>query len=296
MGNGAPVGLDPAVERRVAALAERLIAIEGVAAVALGGSHARGRARPGSDIDLGLLYAEAQPIDVGAVRALATELDSGGPAPGGGETPVVSELWEWGRWVNGGAWLHIEGTRVDWIYRAFEQVERTLEAALEGRHEVDYAQQPPFGYPAVTCLGEVAVCLPLLDPTGRLAALKGRVVRYPEPLRQTLIESNLRGMSFGLGFARKLAARGEVPGAVGCLARFANQLYQALFALERRYFVNDKTALEEIAEFDRTPRDFAARISAILAHPGATAEELGQSIDAIEALWGETAALCSDPR
>jgi len=296
MGSEVPVGLDPDVERRVGALAQRLIAIEGVTAIALGGSHARGRALPSSDIDLGLLYSEAQPIDIAAVRALASELDSGGPAPADGETPVVTELWEWGRWVNGGAWLHIEGTRVDWIYRAFEQVERTLEAALEGRHEVDYAQQPPFGYHAVTCLGEVAVCLPLLDPTGRLAALKGRVVHYPEPLREKLIESNLRGISFGLGFARKLAARGEVPGAVGCLARFANQLYQVLFALERRYFLNDKTALEEIAEFDRTPQDFGARISAILAHPGGTTAELEQSIDALEALWAETAALCSDPR
>ena len=48
----------------VSSLTTRLASIPGVAAVVLGGSYARGRARPGSDIDLGLLYSEADPFAV----------------------------------------------------------------------------------------------------------------------------------------------------------------------------------------------------------------------------------------
>lgn len=65
-------------------IAHRLQQVDGVVAVALGGSRARGTHRPDSDVDLGLYYRE--PLHTAALRRLATELS--GPAvevtePGG---------------------------------------------------------------------------------------------------------------------------------------------------------------------------------------------------------------------
>jgi predicted nucleotidyltransferase len=51
--------LSAAQRELVSSLTARLASIPGVAAVVLGGSYARGRAQPGSDIDLGVLYSSA---------------------------------------------------------------------------------------------------------------------------------------------------------------------------------------------------------------------------------------------
>ena len=159
----------------VASLVERLGTIPGVLAVVLGGSYARGRAQPGSDIDLGLFYSEAAPFSIESVRELAEAVND---TP----QPVVSDFYGWGPWVNGGAWLTVDGQRVDLLYRNVEHVERVIADAEAGRYEVHYLQQPPFGFFSATYLGEVAVCVPLFDPTDRLTALKRGVAGYPEAL------------------------------------------------------------------------------------------------------------------
>ena len=77
-------------------------AIPGMKAVVLGGSFARGRARPESDIDLYLFYSESSPFSIQGLRELAEAVNDS-PAPG------VTDFYGWGRWVNGGAWLTIGG-------------------------------------------------------------------------------------------------------------------------------------------------------------------------------------------
>jgi predicted nucleotidyltransferase len=56
-------------------IAERLGEVPGVAAVVLGGSQARGEARPNSDVDLGLYYLPDIPPVVEDLRRLARDLD-----------------------------------------------------------------------------------------------------------------------------------------------------------------------------------------------------------------------------
>jgi len=109
--------------------------------------------QPDSDIDLGLLYSEAAPFSIQSVRELAESVNDT-------SRPVVTSFYEWGRWVNGGAWLTIGGQRVDFIYRSLEQVEQVIAEAEAGRYELDYNQQPPFGFFSGTYLGEIAVCVP----------------------------------------------------------------------------------------------------------------------------------------
>jgi len=48
--------------------------IPGVTAVVLGGSYARGTARPESDIDVALYYAESSPPEIEAIRRCAEKI------------------------------------------------------------------------------------------------------------------------------------------------------------------------------------------------------------------------------
>ena len=244
----------------------------------LGGSHARGRARPESDIDLGLLYSEASPFEIERVRELAADVND---TP----EPVVTGFYEWGPWVNGGAWLTIGGQRVDFIYRSIEHVDRVISDAEAGRYDLHYLQQPPFGFFSATYLGEIAVCQPLIDPAGVLVRLKARVAQYPEALRQAVVRDHLWMAEFTLGaFASKYAARADVHGTVTCLTRATNHLILVLFALNRTYPINDKTALAEIAGFECAPPAFGDRVNAIFARPGSSAQELRAAIEGVDGL------------
>lgn len=83
-------------------IADQLAEIDGVVAVILGGSYARGEADNHSDIDIGLYYRHDDPIDTKALDKLAAKLDDRHAA--GLATPIG----EWGPWINGGAWLVVE--------------------------------------------------------------------------------------------------------------------------------------------------------------------------------------------
>jgi len=274
--------LSPEQRALVDSLAERLGEVPGVAAVVLGGSFARGFATPDSDLDLGVLYREAAPFAIERVRALAAEVDDS-------PDPVVTDFWVWGPWLNGGAWLEVRGQRVDFIYRSLEHLERVIADAQAGKFELHYGQLPPFGYLSATYLGDLAICIPLVDPSGVVAALKRQVATYPEPLRRALVQAYLWASEFTLeSFAAKFAKRGDVLGTAGCLGRVAHQLVLVLFALNRRYLLSDKTALAEIASFPQAPSDFGTRISRVLARVGASSAELALSVDAVAELVAET--------
>jgi len=272
----------------VSMLGARLGALQGVKAVVLGGSHARGMAQAGSDIDLGVLYSEAEPFSIESIREVAEDLND---TPG----PVVTGLYEWGPWVNGGAWLTIGEQRVDFLYRCLEQMERVIAEAEAGRYELDYAQQPPFGFFSGTYLGEVALCVPVIDLNGCVGRLKLRAAEYPEALRRSVVQEQLWSAEFGLAaFARKFAARSDVFGTAACLSRAVNQMVLALFALNREYLVNDKTALLEISGFERAPREFGVRVQKTLVGLGDSATSLRAAVESVEELLRESVALVAE--
>ncbi len=70
-------------------------------------------------------------------------------------------------------------------------MDRVIADAEAGRYEIDYGQQPPFGFFGPTYLGEISICEPLFDPDGHLSRLKARVDLYPEALRRAVIQDCL---------------------------------------------------------------------------------------------------------
>ena len=85
------------------ALLRRLVAtlstVPGVAAIALGGSRARGTATAHSDYDIGLYYRASRPIDVAALGKVAAGLDDRGAEA------TVTPIGGWGPWIDGGVYL-----------------------------------------------------------------------------------------------------------------------------------------------------------------------------------------------
>ncbi len=268
----------------VAELISAVALIPGVEAVALGGSRARGLARPDSDVDLGVYYFEATPPSVATVRAVAEGFSAAG-------APVVTDFYEWGPWVNGGAWIHTRAGKVDLLYRNIDHVRRVIDDAILGRHEWHFGQQPPYGFHSVIYLAETYVCVPLHDPGSVIDRLKHAVASYPPALKAAIVRDYLWSTEFTLVQGKQFAARGDVYNAAGCLTRALSLLTQVLFALNETYFITDKGALEAIEAFPVRPDGYGDEVRALLAAPGSTAAELSATMRRLAMLFARVTAL-----
>ncbi|MER7846363.1 nucleotidyltransferase domain-containing protein [Kitasatospora sp. NPDC096077] len=264
------------IDERIASMARQLAEVPGVVGVMLGGSRARGEHRPGSDWDLGVYYRGAP--DLAALRALAgPEVEVAGP---GG----------WGPWVNGGAWLRVDGVAVDWILRDLDRVERVWADCRAGRYEVGVQAGHPLGFWSPCYPGEVALGRVLADPAGELTALKARTARYPEPLREALTAGAWEA-GFLVDVAAKGAARGDVLYVSLCLSRAVGVLVQALYARDRRWCLNEKGALAVAEQLPGVPADFGSRVRRLLGSAGEGPEALTATVERARELVGEVSAV-----
>ncbi|MET9661684.1 nucleotidyltransferase domain-containing protein [Streptomyces sp. NPDC006510] len=245
--------VEAAVPAPVADMASRLAALPGIRAVALGGSRARGTHRPDSDWDLGVYYRGTP--DVAALTALASEVQ-GSPVevagPGG-----------WGPWVNGGAWLRVDGVPVDWILRDLDRVEAVWADCREGRFEVGVQPGHPLGFWSPAYPGEVALGAVLVDVRGELTELQEQTRSYPEPLRTALVEAAWEA-EFSVEAARKSAPGGDPLHVSLCLSRAFGILAQSLHAHHRTWCLNEKGASAAAAALPGTPAHYARRIGEAL--------------------------------
>ncbi|UBU08962.1 nucleotidyltransferase domain-containing protein [Nonomuraea gerenzanensis] len=264
------------------AIADRLAAVPGVVAVALGGSRARGTHRPDSDIDLGLYYRKD--LAVNELRTLARQVtgqDTDVTAPGG-----------WGPWVDGGGWLTIDGWRVDWIYRDLDRVHRIWRDCQAGRYEIGVQAGHPLGFYSHAYAGEVALCQVLADPAGELAALREETTHYPPALREALI-AGLWECDFALMTARYGAAGQDPVYAAGALFRAVGVACQALHAADGAWLINEKGMVASAGRLPSAPEGFAERAQALLAGVGGTPEEITRTIDAAAGLIADVRAACA---
>jgi hypothetical protein len=279
----------PAAKRRLLdEIVDSLCLTPNLAAIVLGGSHARGTHHPNSDLDIGLVYRPSEPFTIGDIRAIAQKFSAKSAAN------LVTDFHEWGPWINGGAWIYNDICKIDLLYRDLEQLETTVREAHAGIWRHDFDQQPPFGFRSVIYLGELACCVPLYDPAGLIAQLKAEIKTYPEALKRRIIGDCLWGVQFTLFFARDFAARADIVNSAGCMTRIAHYFTQALFALNDTYFINDKGATAIIEKFTVRPRQFGAILEAVLASPGATSGALNASLDQVEQVLGDSIELAGD--
>ncbi|WP_406127566.1 nucleotidyltransferase domain-containing protein [Streptomyces canus] len=230
--------------------ADRLAALPAVRAVALGGSRAQGTARPDSDWDLAVYYRGA--FDPADLRAVGWE----------GE---VSEIGGWGGGVfNGGAWLTIDGRRVDVHYRDLDVVERELAEAEEGRFRVEPLMFHLAGIPSYLIVAELAINRVLRGELPRPAA-------YPEKLRTSAAERWHGTARATLAYAKaNHAPAGRLTEVAGALATAAVQAGHGVLAARGEWVTNEKRLLERaglrgvddlLAGMGRQPEALAAALS-----------------------------------
>lgn len=265
-----------------------LAAVDGVRAVVLGGSYARGTARHDSDLDIGIYYTETAPFSIADIRQAAAALS-------GRSDQVVTGFYEWGRWVNGGGWIETPHGKVDFLYRSLEHVERTIAEAHQGILQHDFDQQPAYGFYSVMYLAETHICMPLFDPHKHLQRLKQMVDRYPPLLRRKAVSDMLWMADFSLQQAGSFAGASNVYATAGTLTRVASFMTQALFAFNETYYISDKTALPETNAFQHVPDHYSERLSAILGEIGRTSEQMQASVQALRTLWSEVVQLSEQP-
>lgn len=207
------------VPRFISDLADLLAAMPGVVAVTLGGSRATGTATPSSDWDLGVYYRGA--LDTRALEAL-------------GE---VHRPGAWGRIMNGGAWLTLDGARVDVLLRDLDVVETWSARAREGVYEVDALLGYVAGVPTYSLLAERAIGLPLrgeLPPAGD----------FPPRLAEAAVPRWRFHVDFTLMHARMRAEKGDVVGAVGQVAKAITEQAHAVLCERRTWVLNEKRIVE----------------------------------------------------
>jgi hypothetical protein len=240
---------DPILQRIVPVLAEA----PGVAAIALGGSRARGTATETSDYDIGLYYSAGRPLDTNRLlQAARTLVDKP-------EAAEVTPIGGWGPWIVGGGWLSVEGRKVDLLYRSIEAVSDVIEKCRAGEITMHYQPGHPHGFCSAIWMGEVALCRPLHDPDGRLAQLKAVTSPYPPALRDALIRKFEWEILFAIENGELAAGRAEQTHVAGCAYRALACAAQVLFALNERYLINEKGALQEAATLPLAIPDIAKR-------------------------------------
>lgn len=272
---------DPLLARIVPRLAD----VTGVAAIVLGGSRARGTATATSDHDIGLYFEPDTPLDTGQLVSVARDLV---------DDPVsatVTAVGGWGPRIVGGGWLCIDGRKVDLLYRDIEKVAAVIADCHAGRIAMDYQAGHPHGFCSAIWMGEVALCRPLHDPRGAIAGLKATTAPYPEKLREALVERFLWEVSFSIWNAAIAIPRGERTHIAGCAYRALGCAGQVLFALNRRYLINEKGALAEAGGFPRTISGLRGRVDRIWAAIGGSAFAAGLAeLKALDAALQELAA------
>jgi nucleotidyltransferase-like protein len=244
---------DPLLQRIVPVLTE----VPGVAAIALGGSRARGTATETSDHDIGLYHSTERPLDTDrllqAVRIFADAPEAAQVTPVGG----------WGPWIVGGGWLSVAGRKVDLLYRNIDDVANVITKCRNGEIDVHYQPGHPHGFCTAIWMGEVALCRPLHDPDGRLAKLKAATSPYPRALRDALIRKFDWEILFAIENAELAVARAEQTHVAGCVYRALACVGQVLFALNERYLINEKGALQEATKLPLTIADVAKRANEV---------------------------------
>jgi hypothetical protein len=202
-------------------IANQLATIPGVVAVTLGGSRATNTAVEGSDWDFGLYYqGRLDPADIAALGWPGRVF-----APG-----------EWGRIVNGGAWLTIDGTKVDLIYRDLDEVLRWTEAAEAGHFEIQREVGYVAGIATYVLAGELAL--------GRVLTGELPRPRFPLKLRQTAPAAWSRLAGGALHFAGVQADREDRAACLANLCQAVLAVAQGRLAAAGEWILNEKRLVE----------------------------------------------------
>jgi hypothetical protein len=222
--------MSPALPSSIAALAADLAAARGAVAVVLGGSRSTLEADANSDWDLGFYYRGD--VDLAVLARYG----------------IVHPPGSWGRLMNGGAWLRLDGLKVDVLLRDLDAVDHWTQLAKRGEFEVDALLGYAAGVPTYLLCAELASCTVL---HGTLSAIP-----FPDALRAAAPPRWRFCRSFSLDYARAHARRGDVVGSVAQSAKAVIEEAHARLCENARWVCNEKRIVMR-ADLDRLQVLFA---------------------------------------
>ncbi|MBD3316787.1 MAG: hypothetical protein GF344_13450 [Chitinivibrionales bacterium] len=239
----------PPVTYKILETLKRCADVQGIAVV---GSYATGTQRPDSDIDICAFYDTT--LDTRALaHSIANEFNlSVSDVP-------LTPLGGWGKWVDGGGWLTLEGQRVDIVYRNITRLEWVIKNVNAGEIELDYLQVPAFGYFNFTWVAELQATDPIFDPEGRITRLIDRSTAFPAPLQKKCTELFLHIAQFASDIGKKTFAREEWYTARPCCDRAIWATCVALYAANAVWIPAEKRVMKEIDRLPFVPKGFADR-------------------------------------
>ncbi len=164
--------------------------------------------------------------------------------------------------------------------------------AEQGRYAFHAQAGHPLGVPDFAYAGELALGVVLADPTGELAALRGRMLVYPPALRDALV-AGLWEADFLIGIARKAVVRGDAAYVAGCLFRLVGVCAHALHGAAGRWLINEKGAVAAAAALPGAPPRLRERVNAVFAAVDGDPVHLTATLDAAADLVLETADACA---
>jgi hypothetical protein len=232
----------------------------GPAAIALGGSHAKGSGDALSDLDVYLFADAVLPARLRDGRVTDALGAGAGVQSWGGDEPFVQ----------GGTDFLYRGLRVECWLRRVDEVERTIEAALRGEIRREYSGWAVMGFYGHVALADVHTLRIVEDPLGTLARWKAAVAGYPEALRRALIGRFLAQASSWPGNPHYASAveRDDVIYASAIVQQVTEAVIQVVFALNRAYFPGEKMLGERLEALPIRPADLAARLRGLLTCAG----------------------------
>jgi hypothetical protein len=235
---------------------------------------------------LGLYYFSDAAFSPEELDAAACELDDRH------RQRLVTSFGDWGDGANGGGWLLIGGQQVDLLYRDLRRIREVVEQCRAGKPGAVYQLGHPLGFQTQIYMGEINYCRPLYDPGGELDQLKRLCAEYPAELRRALIEKHLFDAGFEIEIAAKPAERGDAMYVAGCLFRAAGFMRLVLYALNGRYFVNEKGAFLESRGFPVKSAAFHDAVAAVLGRFGDSPQQMARSVAAMQSALESLERLC----
>jgi len=269
----------------VTRIIDRLKQVDGVQALVLGGSRARGTEQPNSDIDIGIYYSADSGLDITHLRRTASMLDDEH------RDDLITEIGGWGPWINGGGWLQVNRMPVDFLYRDLNKVAHVMDQCLTGDITIDYQPGHPHGFINAMYFAEIALCKVLWDPSGVIGNLKSRTSPYPRALQKAIIQKFQWEAHFSLEIGKKGIYKQDVSYIVGCWFRSVSCLNQVLFALNETYWMNEKGAAAIADSFPLVPSQYSHRINHIMTSITADPTALEKAYHMLYELIHETDAL-----
>ena len=243
----------PSLPPPVRELVQVLASLPGATAVALAGSRAVGDLDGGSDWDLTVYYRG--PVELGALAAYGEVHPPG----------------SWGRIMNGGAWLRVGDTEVDVILRDLDVALHWTRQAEAGVFELDALLGYLAGLPTYSLAAELSL--------GRVLAGELPVVGAVPPALVAAAPPRWRfSRDFSLDYARMHAARGNVVGTAGQVAKAAMEEAHARLCERGQWALNEKRLLAAAGldgltgAFAPLPTEAAVLLSWVNAVAGALAQ------------------------